>query len=114
MPFYCIRNWPKYNRALKNRGNLTLWVSDEAIAKWLNSEHSCEQGRPRIYSDDAIVCALMVREIFHLPLGALEGFLVFLMTILLPGLASLATVTSAMTSTLGDTSLGYTVCLYNC
>jgi len=52
-----------------------LWVSDDAIAKWLNSDHTCEKGRPRIYSDDAILCALMVREIFHLPLQALEGFL---------------------------------------
>ena len=43
MPSYRIRNWPKYNRALKNRGHLTLWVSDEAIAKWLNSEDTCER-----------------------------------------------------------------------
>ena len=62
MPSYRIRNWPEYNRALKNRGNLTLWVSDDAIAKWLNSDHTCEKGRPRIYSDDAILCALMVRD----------------------------------------------------
>ncbi len=60
MPSYRIRNWPKYNRALKNRGNLTLWVSDEAIAKWLNSEHTCEQGRPRIYTDQPIAYAQLV------------------------------------------------------
>ena len=76
MPSYRIRNWPEYNRALKNRGNLTLWVSEDALTKWLNSTHTCQKGRPRIYSDDAILCALMVREIFHLPLRALEGFLV--------------------------------------
>ena len=82
MPSYRIRNWPEYNRALKNRGNLTLWVSDDALTKWLNSTHTCQKGRPRIYSDDAILCALMVREIFHLPLRALEGFLVSLMGML--------------------------------
>lgn len=82
MPSYRIRNWPEYNRALKNRGNLALWVSDEAITKWLNSDHTCKKGRPRIYSEDAILCALMVREIFHLPLRALEGFLISLMGVL--------------------------------
>ena len=50
MPSYRIRNWPEYNRALKNRGNLTLWVSDDAIAKWLNSTHTCQKGRPRIFT----------------------------------------------------------------
>jgi hypothetical protein len=82
MPSYRIRNWPEYSRALKNRGNLTLWVSDDALAKWLNSTHTCQRGRPRNYSDDAILCTLMVREIFHLPRLALEGFLVSLLAML--------------------------------
>jgi hypothetical protein len=82
MPSYRIRNWPEYNLALKNRGNLTLWVSDDALTRWLNSTHICQKGRPRIYSDYAILCALMVREIFLLPLRTLKGFLVPLMGML--------------------------------
>lgn len=34
-----------------------------------------EKGRPQIYSDDAILCALLVRTVYHLPLRALQGFL---------------------------------------
>lgn len=28
---YQVLNWPEYNNALKNRGNITLYFSDEAI-----------------------------------------------------------------------------------
>ncbi len=31
---YRIRSWPEYNRALVNRGRLTLWVDQDAIAAW--------------------------------------------------------------------------------
>ena len=31
---YRIRNWPEYNLALVNRGRLTLWVDQDAIAAW--------------------------------------------------------------------------------
>jgi hypothetical protein len=75
MSTYRIRNWAEYNRALKNRANLTIWISEEAREQWLNQKHTGRKGRPRVYSDDAILCALMVRSIFNLPLRALEGFL---------------------------------------
>jgi len=29
-----IRNWASYEAGLRRRGSLTLWVTDEAIAKW--------------------------------------------------------------------------------
>ena len=32
-------------------------------------------GRPTIYADTAVLTALMIRSVFHLPLRALEGFL---------------------------------------
>jgi len=28
---YRVRNWKTYNRSLINRGNLTLWFSEDAI-----------------------------------------------------------------------------------
>ena len=28
---YKITNWPKYNKALQERGSVTLWLSDEII-----------------------------------------------------------------------------------
>ena len=31
---YRVANWPAYNRALVRRGDVTVWVSSEAIAAW--------------------------------------------------------------------------------
>jgi hypothetical protein len=31
---YRVRNWHQYETALRNRGDLTLWFSEEAIAAW--------------------------------------------------------------------------------
>ena len=71
---YCIRNWRDYNRSLKQRGSLTVWFSEDAIDKW-QAKPTGKRGKPVIYSDDAILTALMLRFVFFLPLRALEGFL---------------------------------------
>jgi hypothetical protein len=31
---YRVKNWGEYDRALQERGSLTLWVTPEAIAAW--------------------------------------------------------------------------------
>jgi hypothetical protein len=61
---YHIRNWEEYNRALVNRGSLTIWFSKESLEKW-NAEPSRKRGRPRVYSDEAILCALMVKAVYR-------------------------------------------------
>lgn len=53
-----IRNWDEYNTSLINRGNITLWRSEEAIEKWYNKGPK-QRGRPKIYSDDAICQATL-------------------------------------------------------
>ena len=71
---YHIRNWKDYNKSLIQRGSITVWFSEDAINKWYATSTG-KRGRPSIYSDDAILTALLIRVIFHLPLRALEGFL---------------------------------------
>lgn len=71
---YRIRNWPAYETALRKRGELTLWFSQEAIQAW----HAPSSGKPggqRVYSDLAIETALAVRTVYHLGLRQAEGFL---------------------------------------
>jgi hypothetical protein len=41
---YRIRNWKEYNRALKQRGSLTIWLSDEAIKNWTIDKLTGERG----------------------------------------------------------------------
>jgi len=69
-----IRNWSSYNQALVNRGSLTIWLEDTPKT-WMPSTQTGKKGRPKTYSDDAILLALVLRSIYHLPLRALEGFI---------------------------------------
>ena len=71
---YRVANWPAYNRALVRRGDVTVWVSSEAIAAWTASR-SGRRGGQRRYSDLAIETALTLRLLSHLPLRQAEGFL---------------------------------------
>ena len=71
---YRVANWPAYNRALVRRGDVTVWVSSEAIAAWTASR-SGRRGGQRRYSDLAIETALTLRLLYHLPLRQAEGFL---------------------------------------
>ena len=71
---YRVANWPAYNRALVRRGDVTVWVSSEAIAAW-TARRSGRRGGQRRYSDLAIETALTLRLISHLPLRQAEGFL---------------------------------------
>ncbi len=72
---YRIRNWPEYNAALVNRGSLTLWVDETALADWHNHQHSGQPGKPRTYSDLAITCMATLQVVYHLPLRATQGVL---------------------------------------
>jgi DDE family transposase len=71
---YRVSNWASYDRALVGRGDVTLWVSPEAIATWEPLSVGT-RGGPQKYSDVAIETALTLRLLFHLPLRQAEGFL---------------------------------------
>lgn len=78
---YRIRNWPEYNKALVNRGSLTILFSKESIEKW-NAEPIRMKGRPKIYSDEAILCALMIKAVYKLPFRALRGLMLSMIALL--------------------------------
>ena len=69
-----MANWPAYNQALVRRGDVTVWLSSEAIAVWTPGR-SGRRGGQRRYSDLAIETALTLRLLYHLPLRQAEGFL---------------------------------------
>ena len=71
---YRVSNWADYDRALVQRGGITLWISQDAIASW-KSAPSGRRGAQRKYSDHAIETALTLRLVFKLPLRQTEGFL---------------------------------------
>src|ERR1035437_432758 len=79
-----IRNWASDEAGLRRRGSLTLWVTDEAIAKWQAPPRLSPGGQAH-YSDMAIETALMLRQTFHLPLRQTEGFMQSIFAALLHG-----------------------------
>src|SRR5215204_2231288 len=50
---YRVSNWPEYDRALQQRGSLTVWMTPEALAAW-HPPKTGRRGRSRTYSDIAI------------------------------------------------------------
>ena len=71
---YRVENWPSYDRALVRRGDITIWLSPEAIAAWVPQKGGRRGGQRRC-SDFAIETALSLRLLFHQPLRQVEGFL---------------------------------------
>ena len=71
---YDVGNWSAYDRALVQRGDITVWLAPAAIATW-EAVGVGTRGGQRQYSDLAIETALTFRLIFHLPLRQTEGFL---------------------------------------
>ena len=71
---YRVKNWPVYDKALRDRGDLTVWLRHEAIDAW-TPPRTGRRGGQQVYADTAIETALALRLLFHLPLCQTEGFL---------------------------------------
>ena len=71
---YRVTNWREYERGLVQRGDMTVWLSPEAIEAW-KAKPSGRRGAQPKFSDLAIETALTLRLVFHLPLRQAEGFL---------------------------------------
>ena len=54
---YHVQNWASYDRALVSRGDITIWLSPEAVATW-EPNGAGTRGAQRKYSDVAIETAL--------------------------------------------------------
>lgn len=50
---YKVASWPEHDRALQQRGSVTVWLTPEALAAW-HPFHAGGRSRPRAYSDVAI------------------------------------------------------------
>ena len=71
---YRVTNWAQYEQSLRNRGNLTLWISPSAIKVW-KAKATGKIGRQQKYSDLAIETVLTLKLLFHFPLRQTEGFI---------------------------------------
>ena len=69
-----VANWAAYDASLRQRGSLTVWVTEEAIAAWA-AEPRTTRGGQRTYSALAILTALTLRAVFRLALRQTEGLI---------------------------------------
>ena len=44
---YRIRNWREYERGLRSRGDVTIWLSEDAIAAWIPPKNGLRGGQRR-------------------------------------------------------------------
>jgi hypothetical protein len=78
---YRVKNWREYDQSLRDRGDITLWMSQEAIDVW-TPPMTGKRGAQQVYSDLAIQSALTLRLLFRLSLRQTEGFLHALLTLM--------------------------------
>src|SRR5215210_7152763 len=69
-----VTNWAEYDASLRQRGSLTVWFTDKAIAAWKAEPRTTRGGQPW-YSALAILTALMLRAVFRLALRQTEGLI---------------------------------------
>jgi len=69
-----VTNWPAYDASLRQRGSLTVWFTDEAVAAWAAESRTTRGGQSR-YSPLAILTALTIRAVFRLAYRQAEGLI---------------------------------------
>ena len=69
-----VTNWPAYDASLRQRGSLTIWSTDEAVAAWAAEARTTRGGQAR-YSPFAILTALTLRTVFRLAYRQAEGLI---------------------------------------
>lgn len=69
-----VTNWAAYDASLRQRGSLTVWFTDEAIAAWRAAPRTTRGGQAW-YSPLAILTALTLKAVFRLALRQTEGLI---------------------------------------
>jgi len=70
---YRVKNWSEYEKALVQRGSLTVWLSEDFEEVWLYAGEK-QRGSQFDYSEKAIEIMLTIKEVFHLTNRSVEGF----------------------------------------
>ena len=96
-----IKNWSEYNKSLKNRGNLSVFISESLIkdGNLIVPAKTGKPGRPMEYTNELIEFVLTIRELFHMPLRQATGFVEFLFKMMgVSGSPDYTTVSKRMSS----------------
>ena len=61
------RDWSQYSESLKDRGDMTIWLSHDVIDQWYEKDRVYDgTGTPNLYSDMAILTVHEIHQVFKL------------------------------------------------
>ena len=69
-----VTNWAEYNEGLRRRGDLTVWISEDAIGLWSAARRTTLGGQRR-FSNLAIELCLTLGMVFKQPLRQTQGLM---------------------------------------
>src|SRR3978361_735610 len=69
-----VTNWQAYEARLRQRGSLTMWFTEDAVAAWTAAPRTTPGGQA-CYSPLAILTALTLRTVFRLAYRQAEGLI---------------------------------------
>jgi len=71
---YKLRNWSDYNAALVSRGSLHIWLDEDVLVAWKNTQKTGKPGASDTYSDLAIETLLTLKSVYRQKLRQTIGF----------------------------------------
>lgn len=80
-----VTNWGIYNEGLRQRGDMTVWLSPDVEADWRALRRKTRGGQP-VYSDLAMTVCLTLAVLYKQPLRQTEGFVRSLVRLMGPDL----------------------------
>ncbi len=72
---YKIRNWKAYNKSLRSRGSLILWIEDSVWRTWRDIDPDNKIVAEKLYADAVIHCCLLLGKVYHQPLRQATGII---------------------------------------
>ena len=66
-------NWSAYNASLKNRYDMTVWITEDIESVWMEQDRPKIWGQAPKYSDKAIEICLKIGYLFDIPLRGTQG-----------------------------------------
>lgn len=78
---YRLTNWPAYNKALIQRGFITLWLDQATLAQWYYQGPRTAGGLFR-YSEQCIQAALALKAVFRLAFRQTQGLIESLLDVI--------------------------------
>jgi hypothetical protein len=71
---YKLTNWKAYNRSLRQRGQISLWVDDSLLRQWKQIKPEEKVVGEKTYPDSIILACLILGMQYRQPLRQTTGF----------------------------------------